>query len=213
VVAEVECPTFLDYQVCRSQRYPVLPREFLVLFDSLPVDGASVKQGSNQPSVVAACRCVNVGLFISKELRREVVVHLATRDGDNLQIISFPGETLRRVSPDERSISFFLLKASQILAGLPLGTTSVLPNGILATMTTAQEVVGLHESQRVYLSALEPYHEGDYDGIDCGSLFIYSDVSVDSFIFKHTDKVPRPASPERFILDINLHCDQSSDRP
>ncbi|MHA1576231.1 MAG: hypothetical protein ACTSU3_02605, partial [Candidatus Thorarchaeota archaeon] len=66
-------------------------RHFLILFDDIPIDKASVKSGNNSPEVITAVRCVNVGLFISGNLRRDVVVSLAKGTPEDLKLVSFPG--------------------------------------------------------------------------------------------------------------------------
>jgi tRNA pseudouridine-54 N-methylase len=55
----------------------MLVRRFLVMFKELPIDRDSVRSGQNNPEVIIACRCVNVGLFLSGDLRRDTVVSLA----------------------------------------------------------------------------------------------------------------------------------------
>ncbi|NOR38560.1 MAG: hypothetical protein GQ580_03115, partial [Candidatus Thorarchaeota archaeon] len=79
-------------------------RRFLILFEELPIDVVSVKSGQNGPEVITACRCVNVGLFVSGNLRRNVEVSLAVGQLEDLGIVTYPGPALKRVSPDERSI-------------------------------------------------------------------------------------------------------------
>ena len=106
------------------------------MFEKMPIDKASVKSGQNGPEVVTACRCINVGLFVSGDLRRDVVVSLAIGPLEDLRVVSFPGNTLRRVSPDERSISFFLLKATEILENLEAGESFTMDNGIELTRTS-----------------------------------------------------------------------------
>ena len=105
-------------------------RRFLVKFEKFPIDRSSVKSGQNSPEVIIACRCVNVGLFISGDLRRDVIVSFAIGSDEDLRAVSFPGHSLRRVSPDERSISFFLLKAMEEMQNLELGESSIMDNGI-----------------------------------------------------------------------------------
>jgi len=103
------------------------------MFEKMPIDKATVKSGQNGLEVVKACRCVNVGLFVSGDLRRDVVVSLVIGSSEDSSVISFPGNTLRRVSPDERSISFFLLKATEILKNLEAGEKFTTDNGIELT--------------------------------------------------------------------------------
>ena len=104
----------------------------------MQIDRESVKSGRNYPEVVTACRCVNVGLFVSGDLRRDVTVSFAVGRPDDLKVISFPGTSLRRVSPDERSISFFLLKAIEKVESLEIGNTFIMDNGIELTRTSLE---------------------------------------------------------------------------
>jgi tRNA pseudouridine-54 N-methylase len=105
-------------------------RHFLVIFKDLPIERSSVKSGRISREVISACRCVNVGLFVSGDLRRDVIVSLGLGNEDNLRVISFPGFSLRRVSPDERSISFFLLKSIEKVVTMEQGNRFVMDNGI-----------------------------------------------------------------------------------
>ncbi|MHA2116728.1 MAG: GTPase [Candidatus Thorarchaeota archaeon] len=111
------------------------------MFEKMAIDKASVKSGQNSQEVVTACRCVNVGLFVSGDLRRDVTVSFAIGQRDNLRVISFPGPTLRRVSPDERSISFFMLKAIERLEDLEVGRSFTMDNGIELTRVPLDELV------------------------------------------------------------------------
>jgi tRNA (pseudouridine54-N1)-methyltransferase len=87
-------------------------RRFAIVFDEFSIERQSVKAGKNSEEAVTACRCINVGLFVSGNLRRDVIVSIIVLDNNTqATIVTFNGSTLRRVSPDERSISFFLLKA------------------------------------------------------------------------------------------------------
>lgn len=115
-------------------------RRFLVVFKEFPIDRSSVKSGQNSPEVIIACRCVNIGLFVSGDLRRDVIVSLAVGTKDELKVVSFPGNSLRRVSPDERSISFFLLKAIEKAQDLKLGESFAMDNGIELVQASLDEL-------------------------------------------------------------------------
>ncbi len=131
-------------------------RRFLVMFDNLPIDRNSVKTGQNSHEVIVACRCVNVGLFISGDLRRDVIVSLAIGTEDDLRIVSFPGDSLRRVSPDERSISFFLLKAFEKVQVLDVGETIAFDNGIEVTRSPLESLLNLWGSEVVRVPLNSP---------------------------------------------------------
>jgi tRNA pseudouridine-54 N-methylase len=131
-------------------------RRFLVLFEKMPIDRVSVKSGQNGPEVVTACRCVNIGLFVSGDLRRDVTVSLAVGQVEDLRVISFPGASLRRVSPDERSISFFLLKAVEKLENLDVGISFTMDNGIELTRTSLDELTETWGSDVVQVPSSSP---------------------------------------------------------
>ncbi|MHA1575857.1 MAG: hypothetical protein ACTSU3_00710, partial [Candidatus Thorarchaeota archaeon] len=128
-----------------------MPRHFLILFDEFPIDSIDVKRGDNKPEVVVASRCINVALFVSNNLRRNVQVSIAIGKLDDLRVISFPGESLRRVSPDERSISFFLLKSMNALSELDLGRSKTMDNGIIVHRRSYAELLKEWSSSTVYL--------------------------------------------------------------
>jgi len=113
------------------------------MFKDFQIDKASVKTGHNRPEVITACRCVNVGLFVSGDLRRDVIVSLAAGSEEDLKVVSFPGNSLKRVSPDERSISFFLLKAFEKAQDLELGRSLKMDNGIELARASLDELLEL----------------------------------------------------------------------
>ena len=186
-------------------------RRFLILFEKLPIDVVSVKSGQNGPEVVTACRCVNVGLFVSGNLRRNVEVSLAVGKPEDLGVVTYPGSALKRVSPDERSISFFLLKAMNMLRELPLGGKKRLDNGIVVQRTNATDLLQGWEPSRIYVSFLDPSIKPKQVDVRPQGLFLYEMTSTaltDLVKSIPGNLLPRPPHPERFILDINLYCDQ-----
>lgn len=56
------------------------------------------------------CRCVNAGLFLSHDLRRDVRVYLVLKGGAP-KIVCFEGAAVRYLSPDERSAASLIKKA------------------------------------------------------------------------------------------------------
>jgi len=186
-------------------------RRFLILFEKLPIDVVSVKSGQNSPEVVTACRCVNVGLFVSGDLRRNVEVSLAIGQPEDLGVVTYPGSALKRVSPDERSISFFLLKAMNVLRELPLGGKKRLNNGMVVQRTNATDLLREWEPSQIHVSSLDPSFQTKHVEVGPQGLFLYELVGT-----AFTDLIrdipgvllPRPPHPERFILDTNLYCDQ-----
>jgi len=189
-------------------------RHFLILFDDIPIDKASVKSGNNSPEVITAVRCVNVGLFISGNLRRDVVVSLAKGTPDDLKLVSFPGASLKRVSPDERSISFFLMKAISIVEGALMDSFKIMDNGIEVRRSTLKSFFESLTPARVYISNPEitsnTISDAEYDN----SILIYTiGKQFDSFQIdaKLTQvQLPYFPNPEKFILDINMIVDRNT---
>lgn len=134
----------------------MLVRRFLVMFDDMPIDKASVKSGQNSLEVITACRCVNVGLFISGDLRRDVIVSIAIGNVQDTKVISYPGNSLKRVSPDERSISFFLFKAIEKVLDLEMGQSSTMDNGIEIDRAQLSQLMERWGSEIVQVPSTKP---------------------------------------------------------
>lgn len=182
-----------------------MARTYLILFNELPIERALVKRGENPPQVVTATRCVNVALFLSNALRRDVTLSVGIVDGDEWKVISFPGESLRRVSPDERSTSFFLLKAVEALESLLPGTSRTMDNGMTIRRTTYEEFLEPF-MKTIYLSTIDGQYPVKLDRTE-DSIFIYD---IDMGIITERPEfttILRPITPERFILDINMIYD------
>ena len=185
-----------------------LTRRFLIAFDEMDIDRASVKSGQNSRNVVVACRCVNVGLFLSGSLRRDVEVCILLGKNDDIRSITFPGSRLKRVSPDERSIAFFLLKAHAVLDEMYPGSKRTMDNGIIVHRTTLKELLGKWEKEECYIATGEFDTTDDFDISEAG-LFLYEVEPEHLGLQKYPAKpLPRPPHPERFILDINFTCDE-----
>lgn len=185
-----------------------MPRRFLIHFDQLTIDRQSVKTGKNSPDVISACRSINVALFLSHGLRRDVEVTIASGTLASLETITFPGETLKRVSPDERSISFFLLKAQGTLDEMHVAK-NILDNGIVVRKTTVDTLLKEWDTEMVCLST-EEGNATENPTLSCDGVFIYevdSDVFSERLQTKTIYRLPKPLHPERFILDVNLICD------
>ncbi len=185
-------------------------RHFIIALSSLPIQRAHVKSGINHPTVVIACRCINIGLFLSNDLRRDVRVSLMITEGVECRVISFPGDVLKRVSPDERSISFFLLKAWETLDRLNEGTSREMDNGIYVTKQSLNEFFEDWKEFQIFRATLTDKQEikradNRQDGI---YLYEVQEGLLDDIILnKEAIELYRPLSPERFILDINYRMD------
>ncbi len=182
-------------------------RHFLAILPLLPINKDSVKAGNNPREVVTAARCVNIGLFLSHDLRRNVVVSVAYGQSDDLRVISFPGESLRRVSPDERSISFFLLKASEVAKNLVFHTERTMDNGIIVGRHSISRLINRWNPVNVYLATRIPFDPRDCYDLEKEGLFVYAlndDLEPDGIDF---EQIPRPSTPERHILEVNTYFD------
>ncbi|MFW9794355.1 MAG: hypothetical protein ACFFEE_08635 [Candidatus Thorarchaeota archaeon] len=131
-------------------------RNFVVMFDKMPITRSSVKSGKNSPEVITACRCINIGLFVSGDLRRDVTVSFAIGPENDLKVVSFPGASLKRVSPDERSISFFLLKSIERVENLEPEESFTMDNGIELTRTSLEKLKDAWGSDVVKVPLLSP---------------------------------------------------------
>ena len=189
-------------------------KHFLILFEDIPINKASVKSGDNSPEVITASRCVNVGLFISGDLRRDVVVSLVTGKPDDSIIISFPGADLKRVSPDERSISFFLLKAFTEAELQGMNSTRTMNNGIVIRRTKLVDFIGSCSPEKIYLANSEVESSVMEKFEFENSLLIYSIIEPLNLELKSSKwdikQIYHPSHPERFILDINMAFDKDA---
>ncbi|TXT56628.1 MAG: hypothetical protein BAJATHORv1_20218 [Candidatus Thorarchaeota archaeon] len=182
-----------------------MTKQFIVVFDTLPIQKSAVRSGENPQEVVIACRSINVGLFVSGNLRRDTCVSIVYKKENRFACITFPGKTLRRVSPDERSIAFFLLKAYNLIEEKPV-EFNIMDNGIILQYSKFDEMLQRWKSKRIHI-ANEEYHPEEKFQLAQEGAFIYdmrmkADISIDDMI-----SIPRPPTPERFILDLNLYFD------
>jgi tRNA pseudouridine-54 N-methylase len=183
-------------------------RRFIVLFDRFPIQEAQVRSGNNTREVIVASRCINVALFVSGDLRRNVSVSIAWGETRDLRAITFPGETLKRVSPDERSISFFLLKSANEAEGLSTGQGVVMDNGIEVKRASFESLLEDWGPSSVH-AALEGTKDSGAAVDRKVGVFVYG-MGIHENPKANTQIIalPRPLNPERFILDINLKADR-----
>ncbi len=99
---------------------------------------------SGRLDVVA--RCINAAFWLSGNIRRNVVFHTVLHGGGQPVYIRVEGERLRKVSPDERSISLFLKKALERMDRME--ETSP---GIFAYHKSFEEVVEENADKEFYL--------------------------------------------------------------
>jgi tRNA pseudouridine-54 N-methylase len=136
-----------------------------------------------------------------------VTVSIAYGQCEDLRVVSFPGDGLKRVSPDERSISFFLLKANEIAENLLFFTQRTMDNGIIVRRRSLSQLIDVWSPNGVYLAIRSSFQPSDYHGLKENSLFVYA--LTDDFKPERIDftPLPRPSTPERHILEINTSFD------
>lgn len=188
-------------------------RRFVVHFNELPIIAGDVKTGQNVSQVITAYRCVNVGLFLSGDMRRDVEVIILTGSNEDLRAIVFPGSSLKRVSPDERSITFFLLKAKIELEKLAKGEMRQLPNGIEVHRASFAEFVKQWEATEALAAKKGILYTNGMQSLEPG---VYIFESNEGDLLDATLDIPiiplfRPAYPEQFILEMNLLHDTTKE--
>ncbi len=183
----------------------VSSRHFVIILDSLPIDRSSVKSGRNSEETVIVARCINVGLFLSNGLRRDVVIDTVVLEKNGLVEISFQGHKLRRVSPDERSIAHFLLKAVDSLDSISQGQSAEMPNGIHLFRGGFEDLLSQWQAREIFIAK-----EGTkWENMVPEGIYIYDMTKgreIEKQIHDYTE-TPRPSHPERFILDVNSYID------
>ncbi|TFF68157.1 hypothetical protein EU520_00815 [Candidatus Thorarchaeota archaeon] len=186
-------------------------RTYLVLFDSLPIDRKKIRAGRNPAALVTACRCVNVALFVSRDLRRDVEISLGLCEDNGVSLITFPGDTLKRVSPDERSISFFIMKAREKLDRIELGDVAILDNGIGVEKRMTEGLLDSLSYRGIYVADESANVMPDQITLKQEGVFVYpvSDCTSFSLHAESMIRLHRPHHPERFINDLNRAFDYS----
>ncbi|NHJ15309.1 MAG: hypothetical protein EAX95_16630 [Candidatus Thorarchaeota archaeon] len=183
-------------------------RRFLISFKAFPIRLEDVKEGTNALEVVTASRCVNVGLFLSGDMRRDVEVSILIGKSDNLGVISFPGWQLKRVSPDERSISYFLLKGFGELSRLKRGEKMEMPNGIILRATELETLLEEWDSSKMFIAVADANRETVQESPENGIYIFETVIGVLNCDGLGLQPIWKAAHPERFILDVNLAQDR-----
>ncbi|MEM1513577.1 MAG: tRNA (pseudouridine(54)-N(1))-methyltransferase TrmY [Candidatus Thermoplasmatota archaeon] len=87
-------------------------RHFYLKSNALTKANINLKDLPSAGRIDIVARCVNSAFWLSNSIRRNVFFHTILHGEPNPPIyIRFEGGKLRKVSPDERSISIFILKA------------------------------------------------------------------------------------------------------
>lgn len=186
-------------------------RTYMVLFDSIPIEKSKIRAGTNPANLVAACRCVNTSLFVSRDLRRDVEISLGRSEDNLVSLITFPGDELKRVSPDERSISFFIMKAAQHLDEMDLGQEKIMDNGIRLEKGTMANMLDSFSKRPMYLADQASDTLPDQISLNPQGVFVYIVGGFSKTLSQKVsfERLHKTKHPERFINDLNRAFDYS----
>ena len=97
-----------------SYAFYINMREFIVVGHKARTDGnfnLNDLPGSGGRMDIL-CRCINCALFLSHDLRRDVIIYLVLLgEPDMPKIVKFKGENVKYLNPDERSSGSLIKKA------------------------------------------------------------------------------------------------------
>lgn len=97
-----------------SYAFYINMREFIVVGHKARTDGnfnLNDLPGSGG-RIDILCRCINCALFLSHDLRRDVIIYLVLLgEPDMPKIVKFEGENVKYLNPDERSSGSLIKKA------------------------------------------------------------------------------------------------------
>lgn len=148
-----------------------------------------------------------MALFLSGNLRHDAEIDIVSGTADDLNVIAFRGDKIRRVSPDERSISFFLLKAITILDELQVGEQRIMDNGIVVKKTNLDVLADRWRKETLHIAyprdQTTPIMLRNAEGI-----FLYDiDEVLDIERWPDAKRLYRYHNPERFIIEVNRVSD------
>ncbi len=88
------------------------------------------------------CRTISNALWISNDLRRDTVIHIVLNGPrDPPKLISFYGETLKGLNPDERSIAISIKHALEIGKNLKLNEEKQVQPGIKVAKKSLEALI------------------------------------------------------------------------
>lgn len=97
-----------------SYAFYIIMREFITVGHKARTDGSfnlNDLPGSGGRMDIL-CRCINCALFLSHDIRRDVIIYLVLLgEPDMPRIVKFEGENVRYLNPDERSSGSLIKKA------------------------------------------------------------------------------------------------------
>jgi tRNA (pseudouridine54-N1)-methyltransferase len=104
-----------------SYAFNLCMREFIVVGHKAVTDGQfslnDLPGSAGRMDIL--CRCVNSALFLSHDLRRDVIIFLVLLgEPGPPKIVKFSGKDVRYLNPDERSSGSLIKKALELKAGI-----------------------------------------------------------------------------------------------
>ncbi|MEM2142626.1 MAG: hypothetical protein QXQ81_05170 [Candidatus Thorarchaeota archaeon] len=187
-------------------------RSFVIPFSGHRPSLDSIRSGALGPEIVTLCRVVNVGLFLSGGLRRDTEVSLVISEAnEHAVVITLGGNRLRRVSPDERSISFFISKAMKRSEDIGVGETVITDNGIVIARILEGALYRNWQDRPIYIAS-RSVSASEWPDCRPNGVFVYRGESPSTTEFHTARPVPGRRTPERFVLDINRWFDQRTKR-
>ena len=97
-----------------------------------------------------------------------------------------------------------------ILTNLGMGETKTLNNGIIVKKLSLEQMEEEWNLSQVYIASTEPYSIGVNSELDPEGIFVYDFNSELSINLDQSIALPRPSTPERFILDLNIWFDENT---
>lgn len=130
-------------------------REFLLLaLKARTSPNFSLDNLQNAGRMDLVCRAVSNALYISNDLRRDTVIHIAMSGPSNPpKLISFYGETLKGIEPDERTIAKAIQEALKQGKDLKLDQEKDVSPGIKVSKKSFERLVQekSNDYQLIYL--------------------------------------------------------------
>ncbi|MEM5766610.1 MAG: tRNA (pseudouridine(54)-N(1))-methyltransferase TrmY [Candidatus Aenigmatarchaeota archaeon] len=129
-------------------------REFILKASKAFTTPFNIDDLAGSGRIDLVCRCISNAFFVSEAIRKDVNFH-AVLEGpkEPPKLLSFFGNELKNVSPDERNIGSWVKKAVEVGLGMKMGEKRKVSDGILVVKKSFEELVKekRRESQLIYL--------------------------------------------------------------
>ena len=154
-------------------------------------------------------RCVNSALWLSNKIREDSEIFIVLNGPPNPPVtLWFKGDTLRKVSPDERSIGIWIKKVLSSDFGKEW---KEFRNGILIARKSFQEIIKEHEKRNIYVL----HEKGKKLKIKKDPVFVLGDhiglpKNEEKFVLRYGEKLSlgkKPYLASSCISILNWMCD------